>query len=182
MQSRWLVQRNTDGGIAEILESNVNITEQKRVEAQLRQAQKMEALGTLSGGIAHDFNNILAAIIGFTELVADHVPKGSRDAASPERVMESSLRGRDLVRQMLTFSRKTEQEKKPLRLSSIVNETVRLIRATMPTTISISVNTLSESGTDPRRCYPDAADHHEPLHQRRVCDAGEGRDSRHRPE
>jgi len=119
--------------------------ERERVEAQLRQAQKMEALGTLSGGIAHDFNNILAAIIGFTELLADHVPKESREAHHLKRVMESSLRGRDLVRQMLAFSRKAEQEKKPLNLSSIVKETVNLIRATTPTTISIKVNTVSES-------------------------------------
>ena len=131
---------------AAILEINLDVTEARRTEQQLRQAQKMEALGTLTGGIAHDFNNILAAIIGFTELVADHVPKESREAHHLKRVMESSLRGRDLVRQMLTFSRKTEQEKKPLSLSSIVKETVKLIRATTPTTISIKVNTLSESG------------------------------------
>ena len=136
VQSRWLAQRNTDGTITEVLESNVDVTEQKRTEAQLRQAQKMEALGTLTGGVAHDFNNILAAIIGFTELVADHVPKESREAHHLKRVMESSLRGRDLVRQMLTYSRKAEQEKKPLSLSSIVKETVKLIRATTPTTIS----------------------------------------------
>jgi CheY-like chemotaxis protein len=105
----------------------------------------MEALGTLSGGIAHDFNNILAAIIGFTELVHDVVPPGSRDAHHLQRVLEAGIRGRDLVRQMLTFSRKTEQEKKPLRLSSIVKETVKLIRATTPTTIGIRVNTRSES-------------------------------------
>ncbi len=121
-------------------------TEREHVEAQLRQAQKMEALGTLTGGIAHDFNNILAGIIGFTELVTDHVPKGSREAHHLKRVMESSLRGRDLVRRMLTLSRQTEQQKKPLSLSSIVKETVDLIRATTPTTISITVNTRSESG------------------------------------
>jgi signal transduction histidine kinase len=146
VQSRWLARRNTEGDITEILESNVDITEQRRMEAQLRQAQKMEALGTLSGGIAHDFNNILAAVIGFTELLADHAVKGSRDAHHLTRVMEAGLRGRDLVRQMLTFSRKTEAEKKPLLLSSIVKETVKLIRAATPTTISIRVNTLSESG------------------------------------
>jgi len=120
--------------------------EKEQLEQELRQAQKMEALGTLSGGVAHDFNNILAAIIGFTELVAGHAAKGSRDAHRLERIMEASVRGRELVRQMLTFSRKTEQEKKPLRVSSIVEESVKLIRATTPTTISIKVNTLSESG------------------------------------
>ena len=116
------------------------------MEAQLRQAQKMEALGTLSGGIAHDFNNILAAMIGFTELARSHVAEGSREAHHLQRVFDAGLRGRDLVRQMLTFSRKTEQEKKPLQLSGIVNETVRLLRASTPSTIEIRVDVKSESG------------------------------------
>ena len=120
--------------------------EREQAEHQLRQAQKMEALGTLSGGIAHDFNNILAAIIGFTELVAEHAPVGSRDEHHLHRVMEASLRGRQLVKQMLTFSRSTAEEKKPLLLSSIVKETARLLRATTPTTISIRVTIVSESG------------------------------------
>ncbi len=120
------------------------IAERERAEAELRQTQKMEALGTLSGGIAHDFNNILAAIIGFTELMANRAAKGSRDERHLKRIMEASIRGRDLVRQMLAFSRKTEQEKKPLRVSSVVKETVALIRAAIPATISIRVNTLSE--------------------------------------
>ncbi len=122
------------------------MNERIKTEEQLRQAQKMEALGTMSGGIAHDFNNLLAAIIGFTELVAGHAEKGSRDERHLARIMESSLRGRDLVRQMLTFSRKAEQEKKPLSLSSIVKETARLVRATTPTTIGIRVDTVGESG------------------------------------
>jgi CheY-like chemotaxis protein len=107
----------------------------------------MEALGTMSGGIAHDFNNILAAIIGFTELLEGHTPKGSRDARHLYRIMEAGIRGRELVRQMLTFSRKTEQEKKPLAVSSIVKETVKLLRATTPSTISITVNASTEALT-----------------------------------
>jgi PAS domain S-box-containing protein len=114
--------------------------ERGRIEQQLRQAQKMEALGTLSGGVAHDFNNILAAIVGFTELVAGHVAKGSKDEHYLARIMEASIRGRELVRQMLIFSRKTEQEKRPLHLGGVVEETVRLLRPTIPSTITIRVD------------------------------------------
>jgi PAS domain S-box-containing protein len=123
----------------------VETKEREQLEAQLRQAQKMEALGTMSGGIAHDFNNILAAIIGFTELLEGHTSEGSRDARHLHRIMEAGVRGRELVRQMLTFSRKAEQEKKPLALSSIVKETVKLVRATTPSTIGIRVNASSEA-------------------------------------
>ena len=120
--------------------------ERQKVEGQLRQAQKLEALGTLAGGIAHDFNNILAAIIGFTELIRDHTPPEGREHRHAQRVLDASVRGRELVRQMLTFSRQTEQEKRPLRLSSIVKESVKLLRASIPSTVSIRVSVKSESG------------------------------------
>jgi len=120
--------------------------ELKLLEREIRQEQKMEALVTLSGGIAHDFNNILAAIIGFTELVADHVEKGSRDEGHLRRVMEAAMRGRELVRKLLAFSQKTAQEKKPLLLSTIVEETAKILTATTPTTISVRVKTVSEWG------------------------------------
>ncbi len=144
--SRQALQRDATGSPTAILEINLDITDHRRLEKQFHQSQKMEALGTLSGGIAHDFNNILAAIIGFTELLQDHLPENSKERRNTKRVLEAGLRGRDLVRQMLTFSRQTEQEKKPLRLSSIVKETVRLLRASIPSTISIKMSVKSESG------------------------------------
>ena len=116
-----------------------DISEKKRFEEQRRQAQKMEALGTLTGGIAHDFNNVLAAIIGFTEMAKDRALKGSRQEQHLENVTAAGLRGRELVRQMLIFSRKSEQEKEPLRLGGLVKEATKLLRASIPSTISIRV-------------------------------------------
>ncbi len=131
----------------DLLERSIRYAiERKRLENQLRQSHKMEALGTLAGGIAHDFNNILAAIIGFTELAADHAQDGSREKHHLTRIIEAGIRGRELVRQMLTFSRETDQEKKPLRLGDVVRETAGLIRAATPSTIAISVNTSDASG------------------------------------
>ena len=87
--------------------------ERTKVEQQLRQAQKMEALGTLAGGIAHDFNNILAAIIGFSEIALDKTPGESPVRRHMERIFAAGIRGRDLVKQILAFSRQAEQMKLP---------------------------------------------------------------------
>jgi CheY-like chemotaxis protein len=98
----------------------------------------MEAIGTLAGGIAHDFNNILAAIIGFAEMVEEDLPPGSPSKTRMQRVLSAASRGRDLVKQILAFSRKAELTRTPLSLSPVVEETVQLLRASLPSTIHIN--------------------------------------------
>ncbi len=120
--------------------------ERQRIEQQLRESQKMEAIGTLAGGIAHDFNNILAAIIGFTEMVIDDVSDRTDVQRKMEQVLKAGLRGRELVRQILTFSRKSQAEYRVVTLSPLIRETFRLLRASLPTSISMSLNL--ETDTD----------------------------------
>jgi PAS domain S-box-containing protein len=111
--------------------------ERSRLEAQLRQAQKLETIGTLAGGIAHDFNNILTAVIGYLDLALPEVPAESRALADLREVRRAADRAKDLVRQILLFSRQGEQERRPVNLASLIKETLNLIRATLPTTIEI---------------------------------------------
>jgi PAS domain S-box-containing protein len=119
--------------------------ERKRLEARLQQAQKMEAIGTLAGGIAHDFNNILTAVIGYTELAMDSVPKESLVHDDLHEVLVAGMRARDLVKQILTFSRQTAHDLKPIQVKLIVKEVLKLLRATLPTTIDIRQDIQSDS-------------------------------------
>jgi signal transduction histidine kinase len=109
----------------------------KELESQLRQAQKMEAIGTLSGGIAHDFNNILGAIIGYTEIAAIYAKDNRKVTESLAKVLKASERARDLVNQILSFSRQTKDERKPIEIGLIIKESLKLLRASLPTTIEI---------------------------------------------
>lgn len=119
--------------------------ERSRMEAQLRQAQKMEALGTLAGGIAHDFNNILAVIIGYTEFILMRAQETSQTEAELREVLAAANRARDLVQQILTFSRVSEQEKKPVQASLIVKEALKMLRASLPSTIQIDQQVYSNA-------------------------------------
>jgi CheY-like chemotaxis protein len=112
--------------------------ERARLEDKLRQAQKMEAIGTLAGGIAHDFNNILAGIIGFAELGLHEVQNPLSADQHFREILKAGYRARDLVRQILAFSRHREQDRKPLDLGEPVTEALRLLRATIPVSIEIS--------------------------------------------
>ena len=132
-----------------------DITRQHNLEAQIKQASKMEAIGTLAGGIAHDFNNILSAILGYAELsLLDSADNPSlQDHMS--KILEAGERAKDLVQQILTFSRHSKQELQPLRIKTVIREALKLIRASLPTTIEIRQHLLSDSAvlSDPTQIH-----------------------------
>ena len=114
-----------------------DITSEIEWERRLTNAQKMEALGTLAGGIAHDFNNILSAIMGFSEMVEADLPEESRSRDDIKEVITACTRARDLVKQILTFSRQSDREPRPVRLDLVVKEALKMLRSSLPTSIEI---------------------------------------------
>jgi CheY-like chemotaxis protein/signal transduction histidine kinase len=114
-----------------------DISEQKKIEDGLRQAQKIEVIGTLAGGIAHDFNNILAAIMGNLQLAQASFSAPEKLKEYLQSGLDASFRARDLVEQILSISRRGQQKKQPLQVALVMKEVVKLLRATIPTTIDI---------------------------------------------
>jgi PAS domain S-box-containing protein len=122
-----------------------NITEQKKAEQErkelekrLRQAQKIEAIGTLTGGVAHDFNNILSIIMGFTELVQAEIPRGHPAEKGLNQISAATVRAREVVRQLLTFSRGAREDKTPQNISLTIKEGMRMLKSTLPSHIDIT--------------------------------------------
>ncbi len=105
----------------------------------------MEAIGTLAGGIAHDFNNVLSSVIGFTELALDEAPPGTFLEDNLQEVYSAGKRARDLVWQILTYARQSEESSKPIQVNLIVKEVLKLIRSSIPTTITIKQEIDSDS-------------------------------------
>ncbi|MEW6520028.1 MAG: response regulator [Thermodesulfobacteriota bacterium] len=132
--------------LAGIIQRQRMVLEKAKLEEDLRQAAKMEAIGTLAGGIAHDFNNILTAIFGFTELARLDLLHPEKVEKNINAIYRSTLRAKELVKQILTFSRRSEQQKKPLQLSLLIKECLKLLRCTIPATIEIRQD-ISSSGT-----------------------------------
>jgi signal transduction histidine kinase/ActR/RegA family two-component response regulator len=150
---RWIRDRaspvrNLAGDVYRIVGVAEDITTRKKLEGQFHQAQKMEAFGILAGGIAHDFNNILTAIIGYTELsqmLLEENPEKVREHL--RAVLQATSRATDLVRQILTFSRQRQPERRPIQLQPVVAESLKLLRSTIPSTIEFDTSLATDAPT-----------------------------------
>jgi len=138
------VLRDSDGNILATLSAGEDIThirqmedEKKQLQARLHQAQKLESIGTLAGGIAHDFNNILYPIIGFTEMTIKDLPKDNAVQENLSNILQGAIRAKELVEQILSFSRQKELTKKPVSIQPIIIEALKLLRSTIPRNIEI---------------------------------------------
>jgi len=121
--------------------------ERARLEEQLREAQKIRALGVLAGGIAHDFNNVLSAIMGNAELAGDDIPKDNPASANINEIKKATMRARDLVREILTFSRRSEKEQKLMHLAPLVQETFGFLRSSLPAMVEMNLNVRTKDDT-----------------------------------
>jgi len=143
-----------DGEVTHLVHTAKDVTEQKRLERQLLQAHKLDAIGTLAGGIAHDFNNLLTVILGSAEIVKYGMQTGMDPTDNLDQIIAAGKRASQLVKQLLAFSRETEHELQPFEPYLIVKETVKMLRSSFPATVTIKSSIESDSGiieADPTR-------------------------------
>ncbi len=126
-----------NGIVWDVTELRLAEEERQRLQQQLNQAQKMESIGTLAGGIAHDFNNILAAILGYADLAKDDAPPDSHFARDIEHILTAGLRAKDLVKQILAFSRQGSADRILIKIQPLIKEALKMLRASIPSTIEI---------------------------------------------
>ncbi len=150
---RKSVINRSENGLSKILVSVTDVTalhhfhrEKVQLEKQLQQAQKMESIGNLAGGIAHDFNNILFPIIGMAEMLLEDFPSDGPEHEKLQAIYTSGLRGADLAKQILAFSRQSERKLIPVQIKQVLKEVMKLIRATIPSYIEIDENIQSDCG------------------------------------
>ena len=136
---------DNNGTINTFIAVQRDVTREKALEAQVRQSQKLEAIGTLAGGIAHDFNNILSAILGFSELCLEDVETDGILHNNINEILRAGKRARDLVQQILTFARQSDREERPVNFGLIIKEAIKMLRASIPATIEIR-NELTSKG------------------------------------
>ncbi|MDR3553817.1 MAG: PAS domain S-box protein [Syntrophobacteraceae bacterium] len=135
---RFIPVKDDAGMVSNVVRLGRDITEHRSLEAQLRQAQKLEAIGTLAGGIAHDFNNILGAIMGYTEMALMDTAENDPIKHDLQEVFKAAIRARDLVKQILAFSRKGEaQSRQRIEIAPVIKEASKLLRAALPSTIDL---------------------------------------------
>ncbi len=138
--------RNHGGDIIGFQGIIEDITDKWNLEQQLQQAQKLESIGTLAGGIAHDFNNILFPIIGYTEMVSDELPEGSTARRNLMEVINQANRAKDLIRQILAFSRQTDEDVGPILIQPILKESIKLLQSSVPSGIEMTVDIDQDCG------------------------------------
>lgn len=134
------VERDLQGTALRMLGTHMDISERKIIENQLQQAQKVESIGVLAGGIAHDFNNILFPIVGMSELLMMGVSADSREFHRAEEIHKAAMRGSDLVKQILNFSRQSDMQLIPVSLQQILKETLQFLRSSIPANIVLQQN------------------------------------------
>ena len=159
-----------------------DITQIKNIETQLQQSQKMESIGTLAGGIAHDFNNILFPIVGHADILLMDTPEDSPSRDGLNEIYTSALRAKDLVRQILTFSRQESGKLMLMKMQPIIKEALKLIRSTIPTTIDIIQDIRSDCGVIKADPNTNSSNCNEPFNQCLSCHGKNRRKTESRPQ